>query len=320
MARAPSPFPEADARFWSPYRAVAARYAHEIRLIRTVGRQEAEFDLPPTPWGVSGVPAARLWHDLSHAFVAIDAMGFEHPLRIMAASRNETPIATCTQDLPGGGVRFRLLVPRLDFSRPLGEQENEVRHAMLQALSLKRWWRTMQGNWARWREVAGSAAPMLEARRLPAHHTWKLRQQVLRPHQDIREMAWPGDADDTTVHFGVYADGVLLAVASLFRAEFPAPGSRPGLSYAFTGPCTQLRGMATDPEARGRGLGMGLLKWCLEHARRHGESVFWCNARTSAVPFYEKGGLRVVSDEFDLPDAGPHVVMVHEFERDNAPA
>ncbi len=319
MARPPSPFPEADARFWAPYKAVAARYGHEVKLTGTIGRHEADFDLPSVPWSLTGVPKARLWHNLRQSFVALDAMGVENPLRVMAAMRAETPLATCTQDLDGG-IRFRLLVPKLDFAVPLSAQENDVRHAMLQVLSVRRWWRLNMPNWARWREAAANGPPLLEARRIPAHHTWKLRQAVLRPHQDIREMAWAGDTDETTYHFGAFADGQMLAIASMFRAEFPAPGTRPGLTFAFEGPCAQLRGMATDPAARGRRLGMGILKWCMAHAANQGERVFWCNARTSAIPFYEKGGMRVVSDVHDLRDSGPHVVMVRELETNNAPA
>ena len=36
----------------------------------------------------------------------------------------------------------------------------------------------------------------------------------------------------------------------------------------------------------------------------------WCNARTSAAGYYEKIGFVIASDEFELPDIGPHVLMV----------
>jgi predicted GNAT family N-acyltransferase len=35
----------------------------------------------------------------------------------------------------------------------------------------------------------------------------------------------------------------------------------------------------------------------------------WCNARTPARAFYERAGFRTVSDEFELPEIGPHYVM-----------
>ena len=52
-----------------------------------------------------------------------------------------------------------------------------------------------------------------------------------------------------------------------------------------------------------------MLAALLEHAESHGALRLWCNARTPARSFYERAGFRVVSDEFELPGIGPHVVM-----------
>jgi predicted GNAT family N-acyltransferase len=35
----------------------------------------------------------------------------------------------------------------------------------------------------------------------------------------------------------------------------------------------------------------------------------WCNARTPARSLYERAGFTVASDEFELPEIGPHLVM-----------
>jgi len=71
----------------------------------------------------------------------------------------------------------------------------------------------------------------------------------------------------------------------------------------------RIRGMATAPAARGRGAGTAVLDALLEHALTHGARRIWCNARTPARSLYERAGLRVVSEEFELPMIGPHVVM-----------
>jgi predicted GNAT family N-acyltransferase len=35
----------------------------------------------------------------------------------------------------------------------------------------------------------------------------------------------------------------------------------------------------------------------------------WCNARVRARSLYERAGFTVVSEEFDVPEIGPHLVM-----------
>lgn len=304
----PPKLSQADEQFWAGYVAVASEFSHDVRLKAREGRAVAVFDLPSIPAGVMGVPSARLWHNLKANFVALDVTGVDKPLRVIRELVAEVPMATVMQE-HAGGVRFRLLAPRFDAAIPTGECREDVRHALMQVVSLRRWWRQNLGNWVRWRGFADSA-PVLEARRIPPHHTWGLRRKILRPMQDIGEMAWVGDTDETTIHVGGFADGVLAGIATLLKVAYPDAGSRPGLQAAPGGGAYQLRGMATDESARGTGLGKGLLQWCFQQARAGGATVLWCNARVSAVGFYEKNGMRVVSDEFDIPTVGPHVVMV----------
>jgi ribosomal protein S18 acetylase RimI-like enzyme len=93
----------------------------------------------------------------------------------------------------------------------------------------------------------------------------------------------------------------VVACASYMRTPFSSE------------PAYQLRGMATHPAWRGERLGSRLLD--------HGESLLrddpirlrWCNARTSAIGFYVKQGWTVVSDEFDIPTAGPHRRMIRRI-------
>jgi ribosomal protein S18 acetylase RimI-like enzyme len=135
--------------------------------------------------------------------------------------------------------------------------------------------------------------PGLDVRSVPVAQTRDLRQAVLRPHQTVVEMT-AGEAVDA---FAVGAfDG-----AELIGVGLVAPDGQPG--------GWRVRGMATAPHARGRGAGTAVLDELLRHATAHGAERIWCNARTLARRLYERAGLRVVSDEFDLPQIGPHVVM-----------
>jgi ribosomal protein S18 acetylase RimI-like enzyme len=67
--------------------------------------------------------------------------------------------------------------------------------------------------------------------------------------------------------------------------------------------------MATVPAARGRGAGTAVLDALIAHASARGASRIWCNARLPARSLYERAGLGVVSERFELPEIGPHYVM-----------
>ncbi len=56
-------------------------------------------------------------------------------------------------------------------------------------------------------------------------------------------------------------------------------------------------------------VGTLVLEALLRHASTHGARRIWCNARTPARSFYERAGLNVVSEVFEVPGIGPHFVM-----------
>ncbi|MBA3707750.1 MAG: hypothetical protein H0W83_02890 [Planctomycetes bacterium] len=59
----------------------------------------------------------------------------------------------------------------------------------------------------------------------------------------------------------------------------------------------------------GAGAGAALLVVGDRMVRACGVRMLWCNARTSAIGFYQKQGWTVVSAVFEIPVAGPHVRM-----------
>ena len=141
----------------------------------------------------------------------------------------------------------------------------------------------------------------VEVRTLAASETHRLRQVVLRPGRPAADLVYPGDDDDATVHLGAWSGETVIGIASLYRED------RPGLEG--TGAGWRLRGMASAPEARGRGVGRLLLEACVDQVAASGGGELWCNARTPAAPFYAKAGFEVVSEPFDIPGIGPHLVM-----------
>ena len=120
-----------------------------------------------------------------------------------------------------------------------------------------------------------------------------LRQQVLRPHQTVDELA--AHEQPGAFAAGVFEGKRLVAVGLI------GPEGDPGE--------WRVRGMATDPAFRGRGAGAAILAALLDHAAAQGAVAVWANVRTPARTLYERAGFQVTSEEFELPQIGPHVVM-----------
>jgi GNAT superfamily N-acetyltransferase len=138
--------------------------------------------------------------------------------------------------------------------------------------------------------------------RISAAETVAIRWPILRPGFPRETAIFNGDDAETTRHFGGFVDGRLVGVTSIYQMSCP---DRPDVPRAW-----QLRGMATLPEVRGLGVGKALLAASENAVRNVGDSLLWCNARTSAIEFYARLGWIVSSDEFNIPTVGPHRRML----------
>ena len=137
---------------------------------------------------------------------------------------------------------------------------------------------------------------------ITAADTHALRGRVLRDNQPAPHLKWDGDDDPITFHLGIRdSSGAVVAISTWL--------SRP--------PATQIRGMATDPELAGSGLGSRLLAAGIERCRSRGDTVVWANARVTAISFYERAGFTAVGDVFETADTGlPHRVVRLTLPRD----
>jgi len=120
-----------------------------------------------------------------------------------------------------------------------------------------------------------------------------LRQAILRPHETLEELAAHESPGSFAV--GAFDAEELVAVGMI------GPDGQSGV--------WRIRGMATVAAVRGRGAGSAVLAALLEHATAQDAKRIWCNARIAARSLYERGGLQVASEEFDVPAIGPHYVM-----------
>ena len=92
--------------------------------------------------------------------------------------------------------------------------------------------------------------PELGLRSIPLADTRELRRDVLRPYMTVDELA--AHEPSEAVAFGAFEDGELIAVGLV------GPEGEPG--------DWRIRGMATRPDARGRGAGTKVLQALVHHA------------------------------------------------------
>jgi GNAT superfamily N-acetyltransferase len=141
--------------------------------------------------------------------------------------------------------------------------------------------------------------------RVPAAVTWALRQAVLRPHRQVEEVALSDDDEPTTASFAaVDRDGAVLSTARVALAAPPDVLEPPAGAASW-----QLRGLATRPDLRGRGIGTAVLEGAVAHVARCGGGLLWCNARLAALPLYRRAGFAPSGEAWDDPEIGRHIVM-----------
>jgi GNAT superfamily N-acetyltransferase len=134
--------------------------------------------------------------------------------------------------------------------------------------------------------------------------TFPLRRRVLRAGLHVSTASFPGDQDRSSGHFAAYVDDRVVGVASVLEEpETDGPGQ------------WRLRGMAVDPDHQGAGTGSALIERVRDFVAGSGGGLIWCNARLTAVGFYDKQGFVHVGEPWDEPGTGPHVRMHDRPER-----
>ena len=149
----------------------------------------------------------------------------------------------------------------------------------------------------------------VQIRLATAEEVIDLRHAVLRTGFPREAAIYDVDALPTTRHLvavaGDAAGGArIVGCATIFPEPFE---HRPD--------AWRLRGMAIAPDLQGAGVGRKLLAAIDEMMRAHAPArppLLWCNARVTAIGFYQRCGWRIVSGVFDVPTVGPHVNMTRQ--------
>lgn len=139
---------------------------------------------------------------------------------------------------------------------------------------------------------------MVVVKQISPEETYEIRRKVLRRNISLTEKN-DDDLLDTTFHFGGFLNNKLIGIATFMQND----------NDNFEGYQYRLRGMATIDEYQGNGIGSIVLSESIKFLKEKNVDVLWCNARTSALKFYQKLGFKVKGTEFDIHLIGPHYVM-----------
>jgi predicted GNAT family N-acyltransferase len=130
--------------------------------------------------------------------------------------------------------------------------------------------------------------------------TLPLRSKILRNGMPLTQCEFPTDKIDGAFHLAYYINDEITTIASFFPKNYR---DKEQSGY-------QLRGMATDTPFLGKGFGKTLIEFAVTYIKKTDAPYIWCNARSSAVKFYQKLGFELVSDEFQIAGVGPHYEMI----------
>ncbi|HLW06280.1 MAG TPA: GNAT family N-acetyltransferase [Marinilabiliaceae bacterium] len=134
---------------------------------------------------------------------------------------------------------------------------------------------------------------------ITADETLPLRSLQLRDGWELNQCRFDSDEIEGAFHLAQIKEDEAICVLSL----------HPQCLEGLQGEGFQLRGMATHPHYYKKGLGKSLIEFAVKELKDKGVDYVWCNARRSACLFYEKMGFEYMSDEFEIPTAGPHRKM-----------
>lgn len=137
--------------------------------------------------------------------------------------------------------------------------------------------------------------------------TLPLRSRVLREGRPFDQCTFAEDGQPGSFHIGSFRNDDVTGIASYYPKDLDGQRGR-----GF-----QLRGMAIAPDLQRAGAGRAILNFGEAHIRSEQLADYlWCNARVSAIPFYERDGWSVVSEAFLIPEVGPHCRMVKRLDVD----
>ena len=124
----------------------------------------------------------------------------------------------------------------------------------------------------------------MEIRNISWEQTIPLRHRILWPMKPPEYCHVEGDQD--ALHFGAFTNNELVCVASVYLKSDKA----------------RLRKFATKADCQGQGIGSKMLESIIQSLKNTEVKVFWCDARESALSFYQRFGMLQYGERFYKED------------------
>ena len=151
-----------------------------------------------------------------------------------------------------------------------------------------------------------------QAQILQPEEIQQLRNEVLWPHKTFENCILETDRLSTTFHFGIQEDGLTVATVTFQKENTDKlkQDSTKGVSQgALQEKEYRLRAMAVREGYRGQGFGEAIVEAGLNHLRKLGVEVVWCDARVAALNFYRRLQFEELEEEYEIPIIGLHRFM-----------
>lgn len=133
-----------------------------------------------------------------------------------------------------------------------------------------------------------------------ASELYTLRNLVLRPGKPLHTTFYDKDHDVSTFHLAISIESKVQCIATFYPEKLEGVYSRKAY---------RLRGMATHPNFRRKGLGKDLMQSAFSLLLQQQSDLLWCKARLVAIPFYRSLGFQIIGEQFDIEGIGPHYTM-----------
>ena len=133
-----------------------------------------------------------------------------------------------------------------------------------------------------------------------ASELYALRNLVLRPGKPLYTTFYDKDHDVGTFHLAISIESKVQCIATFYPEK---------MEWVYSRKAYRLRGMATHPDFRRKGLGKDLMKSAFTHLIQQQADLLWCKARLVAIPFYRSLGFQIIGEQYDIEEIGSHYTM-----------